>query len=375
LKSSPTRADRRRRPTCGWAALACAAATLLPAQETPAQPTGAAPLGLHFEAVVVSFENDKFFAGSDRHYTQGGRITFLYNADAVSPLTKAARGVLTEAAKLIGDRRLEETRGVLAAKDSTEEPPAFASLAVSIGQDMFTPTDTETAALVPGDRPYAAWLYVAPAFHIAGGRKDAQGKVVRETSFIAELSLGVVGPSALGETLQNGWHDVINVPHSQGWDNQLHDEPGLNLAFEWRQRHRQNDWIDLVPRAALVLGNVATHLSVGGSVRFGPNLPDDFGHDLIRAGSGNVARPTGFSPYVFLSADARAVARNIFLDGNTWRGSHSVRKRPVVADLSAGFAANWPRFRLIYAQNYRTKEFYGQPKRDVFGSVSFVVLF
>lgn len=334
-------------------------------------------LGLRFEAVVVSFENDKFFAGSDRHYTQGGRLTFLYNADAKSPLTRTARRVLSEAAKLLGDERLDRTRPI-GADDTPEiarDPEAFAALAVSLGQDMFTPNDTESPGLIADDRPYAAWLYVAQAFHIAGGKRDAQGHVYRETSFIAELSVGVVGPSALGQEFQNGWHDIINVPRSQGWDNQLRDEPGVNLAFEWRQRLRQNDWIDLVPRTALVLGNVATHLSVGGSVRFGPNLPDDFGHDLIRAGSGNVARPTGFSPYVFVSADVRAVARNIFLDGNTWQDSHSVRKRPVVADLSAGFAFNWPRFRLIYAQNYRTKEFYGQPKRDVFGSVSFVTLF
>ncbi|MBA3850739.1 MAG: hypothetical protein C0502_12215, partial [Opitutus sp.] len=106
-------------------------------------------LGLHFEAIVVSFENDKFFAGSDRHYTQGGRLTFLYNADAKSPLTRAARRVLSEAAKLLGDERLDRTRPI-GADDTPEiarDPEAFAALAVSLGQDMFTPTDTESPGL------------------------------------------------------------------------------------------------------------------------------------------------------------------------------------------------------------------------------------
>ncbi len=302
-----------------------------------------APPASH-RAVVISFENDKFFAGSDRHYTQGARVSFLYDGGPASRLTRGVNDLLAATGLNLDN----------------------AKLAISIGQDMFTPTDTTTATLVTNDRPYAAWLYAALGFHAVHG----------DNSFIAEVSLGVVGPSALGEEFQNGWHDVINVAHSNGWGNQLHDEPGLNLALEWRRRLWRHEWFDVTPRAAVVLGNVHTHLSLGSGVRLGWRLPDDFGHDLIRSGSGNVAPGAhGFGAYAFAMADVRAVARNIFLDGNTWRSSHSVEKRPVVADLAAGFALNWTRFRLIYSQNYRTKEFYGQPRRDVFGSVSLIALF
>lgn len=306
-------------------------------------------------ALVMSLENDKFFSGSDRHYTQGARITALYDAGATSWATEKARKVLRVfSEKITGDE---------------------ARLAVSFGQDMFTPEDILTPALITNDRPYAAWAYLAASFHVIDTAPSGEEGKRRQNSLIAEVSLGIVGPSAQGELLQNGWHDIIHVPRAQGWANQLHDEPGLNFAFEWRRKFWHEGWIDVVPRAALVLGNVHTHASVGATFRIGPNLPDDFGHDLIRAASGNVARPTGFSSYLFASADTRIVGRNIFLDGNSWRHSHSVRKRPVVADLNLGFALNWPRFRVIYTQNYRTKEFYGQPKRDVFGSVSLIRLF
>ncbi len=306
-------------------------------------------------ALVISLENDKFFSGSDRHYTQGARITALYDAGATSWATEKARKALRMfSEKITGDE---------------------ARLAVSFGQDMFTPEDILTPALIPNDRPYAAWTYLAASFHVIDVAPNDTGGQTRQNSLIAEVSLGIVGPSAQGEMLQNGWHDVINVPRAQGWANQLHDEPGLNFAFEWRRKFWHESWIDVVPRAALVLGNVHTHVSIGTTFRIGPNLPDDFGHDLIRAASGNVAKSSGFSTYLFASADTRVVARNIFLDGNTWRDSHSVRKRPVVADLNLGFALNWPRFRVIYTQNYRSKEFYGQGKRDVFGSVSLITLF
>ena len=87
---------------------------------------------------------------------------------------------------------------------------------------------------------------------------------------------------------------------------------------------------------------------------------------MANAGSGR-----RFAAYSYLSAEVRAVGRNIFLDGNSWQASHSVRKRPVMADLSAGLVFAWPRFQLTYTQDYRTKEFYGQAKRDVFGSIAF----
>lgn len=306
---------------------------------------------LNFSAIVVSFENDKFFAGSDRHYTQGARVTLLYDGGPRNPLTRTAQKIL------------EEVNRAVLFKSNTKIDRG--RLAVALGQDIFTPEDTTTATALPNDRPYAAWLYAAAGFHAIEGN----------TSYVAELSLGVVGPAALGRQFQNGWHDVIDVPPANGWDHQLHNEPGLNLAFEWRRKLINTDWLDVIPRAAIVLGNVHTHASAGAMLRIGPHLPADFGHDLIRAGSGSIDKTRRFSAYAFLAADVRAVARNIFLDGNTWRDSPSVRKRPVVVDMNGGLALNWPAFRLIYTQDYRTKDFYGQPKRDVFGSVSLALLF
>ena len=71
-----------------------------------------------------------------------------------------------------------------------------------------------------------------------------------------------------------------------------------------------------------------------------------------------------------LSANARAVARNIFLDGNTFEDSHSVDRKPVVADVYAGMALLIDRWKLSYAQVFRTREFDGQPHHHEYGSLS-----
>lgn len=77
----------------------------------------------------------------------------------------------------------------------------------------------------------------------------------------------------------------------------------------------------------------------------------------------------GFGWYLFAGADGRAVARNIFLDGNTFRDSPSIDKEHFVADLSAGLALTFERVRISYTVVYRTKEFQGQDDNDLFGSV------
>lgn len=305
---------------------------------------------------TIVTENDKYFAGTDQHYTNGLKLIWLGETDL-----DQSHAFVQQAAKFIP--------WMDPANVKWRYKAGFA-----LGQNIYTPADTDTTALVPHDRPYAGWLYGSI---ILQAQLENQLRVV-------ELSLGVVGPSALGGQFQNRFHDLINVPHANGWANQLRDEPGLRLT--WERRYRTWQWqgssvpalgVDLVLRHRITVGNIYTHAAGGAVVRLGWRLPTDFGPDLIRPGGGNEANvggPRRFGAYVYASGELRAVARDIFLDGNTWRDSHSVDKRPVVADLSLGLVLQWPRFRFAYTQDYRTKEFYGQPRRDVFGSIGFSLM-
>ena len=64
------------------------------------------------------------------------------------------------------------------------------------------------------------------------------------------------------------------------------------------------------------------------------------------------------------------MARDIFLDGNTFRDSHSVDKEPLVGDLAAGVSVNWKNTALTYSYVLRSKEFKAQEDEQLFGSVS-----
>lgn len=317
---------------------------------------GAAPfrpeLQVRRGAWTVVTENDKYFAGTDRHYTNG--LKFLW---------------LGETSLDESDEFLQAVADFIPTLRTDAEQQRY-KVGVALGQNIYTPADTETAALVADDRPYAGWLYGS----LLAQAQEVDGRMLR----VVELSVGIVGPSALGRQVQNGFHQIIHVPEAEGWTHQLRDEPGLMLS--WERRWRLQAWefqgrrvLDLIGRGRLTLGNVHTHLAAGGRVRLGWNLPRDFGTDLIRPAGGAIANAGpahGFSAHLYLSAEARAVARNIFLDGNSWRASHSVDKRPVIGDLSAGLVLAWPSFQLTYTQDLRTREFRGQDEPDVFGSIA-----
>lgn len=331
--------------------------TLLPVIAAAAEDLEVEAPRMRFGAFTIYTENDKYFAGTDRHYTNGFKLSAL-SRDLTPELAEAPAWARTIVGWL-------PTHGV--ARPGRK-------LGFALGQNIYTPEDIETTELVPDDRPYAAWLYASLAVHTqTATRLD-----------VFEVSAGVVGPSALGRDTQNGWHHIIGVDEAAGWRNQLRDEPGLIMAYEHRRRipiaADDSGWgAEFIPHAGASLGNVDTHLSTGGQVRFGWRLPSDFGNALIRpGGDSNTHDPRdlkGWSVHAFAGVDGKLVAQNIFLDGNTFRSSHSVNRREFVADLMGGASLRLGRFRASYAQVYRTKEFVGQDRADVFGSIALTILY
>lgn len=315
---------------------------------------------------TIQGENDRV-AATDRHYTQGLRLSWLSGERDFPAWTD---GILRW-----GD--LFDTR-------QTRAP--IQRFGLALGQSIFTPEDVRSKAVVLNDRPYAGWLYIGLSAHTAV--KDANGDPVRLDT--VELDLGVVGPAAFAGVVQNNFHDLINSVRSRGWQNQLRNEPGVILAAErrWRMpiaaqsraagRNRNVLGVDLLPHIGGSAGNVLTYAGIGATIRFGVDLFKDFGPPHIRPnlpGSRFFSVDNGFGWYVFAGVEGRAVLRNIFLDGNTFRDSHSVDKRTFVGDAQTGIAVVFPGVRITYTHVFRTREFEGQRRADRFGAVSLSVRF
>ncbi len=292
--------------------------------------------------LTVYLENDTF-TGTDQHYTNGLKFSWL-SADLVDWGQKGWRKTLVELLPFVN------------------RPDGQKNLGLALGQNMYAPRYIEVPNPDPADRPYAGWTYLELAF-------------VSKTQSIADIlsfQIGLIGPHSLAEDSQRIIHKWTSSTVPRGWAYQLHDEVGVNVIYErrWRLYARalyQILGIDLVPHAGASVGNVQTYANAGGTLRFGLNLPSDFGVQLVRAGSvggtptddldPRVAPHRNFSLFAFGAVDGRAVARDIFLDGNTFRDSRSVKKETFVADLSAGIGLIVGRWQGTYTQVWRTREF------------------
>lgn len=310
----------------------------------------------------VQLEND-MFSGSDRHYTNGLRGTWLSPKDGSSEtLAEVHDFLLTTMNALPGISR----------KGDNDE----ARFSFSIGQDIYTPEDKTRTDLIVNDRPYAGWLYAAAAVYKISDPGNGW-----KSQDALELALGVVGPSALGQEAQDLVHEIRLIDKFEGWHNQLENEPGILALYEHKQRiGKPVPFIigeaDIIPSYGFLLGNISTQANIGGTVRWGVNLGENFGPpSLIRGAAPYYVenRKTAWEDleaYVFVSAQGRYVARNIFLDGNTFRDSHSVDKKPWVGDLAVGFSLEVGPFNLTYANAFRSKEFDGQNRFSRFGAVT-----
>jgi hypothetical protein len=308
-------------------------------------------------ALVGTEENDVFSVPwrphTDRHYTQGLKISLL-----------------------AGDQQFANTTGFFnQLLTAVGFQPARLNLGfVLLAQHIYTPGSIYQPDPILDDRPYAGWLYSGLIFQRTG--LTAGGVPTFENW---ELDLGIVGPESLANVAQTEVHRVRfpdDIP--QGWHYQLPFEPGLELKYDRRWRlslvNEESRWFDLIPHVGGSVGNIRVHANAGLLARLGWNLPDDYGPALMESTLSPVAPPPKRPPFgcfVFAGIEGRALARDLFLDGSTFRSSLKVEKRPFVGDLQVGFgvvAFQYLEFTYTYVR--RSEQFVHQEDADEFASLN-----
>jgi lipid A 3-O-deacylase len=324
-------------------------------------------------------ENDAFAYGqrkNDANYTQGIQMVWEDKRE-FAPCTGAERpgqacdsGTVAKVLDTINLTRLP-MRGL---DDNSRLNEA--SLRWEVGQQFYTPDDITAAEIIPSQRPYAGWLYAGVAVH--NDSRDMETEDWLDRRRTSALRVGVVGPSSHGEHIQRWWHREFNHTPPEGWDNQLRDEPGFIYSLSQENRVLRiakpapggTFGADVVTEMKVSAGNIYTGADVGATLRFGYNVPRDFGKGTIGAiRSGPTEAPPAFSLYGRLGVHGRAVAHDLFLDGNTFRNSHSVDKELLVGDAIVGFGIRykWVTAEMRYVQ--RSTQYDTQPLATNFGSI------
>lgn len=260
-------------------------------------------------------ENDFFGHWSDKYYTNHTRFAYTYEPE------------------------------------STPDQRYF----FSIGQEIYTPRERYVAVPPANDHPYAGFLY--------GSLGIAQNDANK--LFSVELQLGVLGPSALGEQIQRDYHKIIGADIYDGWDTQIKDQPGINLLSEYRIRMMLSGTLgeayasDLIIRGFSSLGTVRTQFSGGAQVRYGLNLPSDFGYTSMRQSTSVVFSPNvPVSFYVFADIQADLTLYDATLGGDWFRSHDSdIYAYPLAVEATVGIAASYGNWSAMLFQSFRSRDF------------------
>lgn len=296
----------------------------------------------------IQIENDAL-VGLDRHYTSGVLLSYF-------PLKQAPEWIT----KGMGDLGL------------TGSPEEIA-VEYSLGNAIFTPKDFESTEPLPDQRPWAGHTFASFSILRKPKRLDDLVKVGDKINF----TLGQVGPASGGEQGQKLLHQVIGSPKPGGWQYQMGNETTFNLHYfrKWQIYQKLNDEYDLEwsPLVSLALGSPYTYSSLGFTLRLGPNLTQDFGPPSIQPnypGSSYFLPGNPWNWYVMAGIEYRYMHYNLFLDGPIFRDGPSIEKYKGVDDFFVGGSLSYHKVRLALTAVYRSVEFIGQAKRDVFGSLN-----
>jgi len=339
-----------------------------------------------FRGGTARLEND-LFTGTDQNYTNGVAFTLVSHDIPGTLRSECLPAPIRLHAQLIQFMN----PGFWA---DTANSAATQNVVVRFGQSIYTPEDKTRTDLITDDRPYAGLLYMG----LAWNRRKHEPESSREMLDTREISFGVIGPWSLAEQTQNLVHDVRGLDKFQGWQHQLKNEPVFQLALDRKFKEFRGAGAitpgfsaDSIRSIGLRLGNIETSATAGIEGRMGWNLPNDFGSYPLRPGAENRppssasihgkssdAVPASSRPrpgiHVFGILEAKAVAYDFSLDGNLFRSSHSVSRRPWVAQAAVGVSAQGllagHGVRLAVMRVYRTREFDGQSTNQAYGSVA-----
>lgn len=283
------------------------------------------------DRVSLQAEND-FMCGEDDGYTHGTRIDW-YSTTTDMPWESWMGDYVPEGAVNSG---------------------------LALGQYIYTPRSKAESTLIEDDRAYGGLLYVGMITDVRSATSED----------LFEADVGVVGEPSFAEETQTQIHEWIGSARPNGWAHQIKTEPGADLVYQKKFKYGiggKGFGADVIPHAGGCLGSFFLYMDGGAMFRAGYNLPDDFGPLRMEPTARGV---DAFSAYVFVDTEGKIVGHNIFLDGGTFRESHSVDRIPFTGEVDGGLCTRFQRFNLTYYMALRTKEYQEQDHMERFGGLS-----
>lgn len=209
------------------------------------------PLALQGDQISFSFYND-FFAGSDKHFSNGGALSWLDEDNSSSNYTNFLLDI-TNALSINLDKSKNYNAGI------------------TLSQITITPENTNLQTIQYEDMPYAGYAALSTYLLQWDEKKFCEYKI----------SLGVVGKEAMSEEIQKSFHKLIDNKEPKGWNTQLKTQYTINFLLQygeitWESQNNNSFHIDWFNHFGATLGNFNTTAFGGSILRLGKNYAKNF---------------------------------------------------------------------------------------------------
>ncbi len=123
-----------------------------------------------------------------------------------------------------------------------------------LGHHLYTPHKLTLESVELHDRPFAAFLYAE-----FGWTQALDNQIFKKT-----IQLGVLGPNAMGEELQNFIHSLYGFDRIEGWQHQIQNTIGINITGSYAKGFMaKNNKTDFNLTTDFSVGTVYNFLTIG----------------------------------------------------------------------------------------------------------------
>ena len=285
-------------------------------------------VSLRADEYSLAMYND-FFAGTDRHFTNGLSLSWLED-----------------------NKKNYYTNLVTSTFDKLSLPLSNTknyNAGLSINQIMLTPIDTTIATPQYNDMPYAGYLSLATFLF------EWDSHSFNEYS----IEIGVIGRESGAEFVQKTFHKMIGNKEPQGWNTQLGTRYTANLFLhhgvkEWQGKITQNLQADWFYHYGATLGTFNLSGFGGTAFRIGQNYVHNFNshYPYLKEEAGLLSvdgLKQGFGWSVSIGADGEYLAYSYLLNRAKDDGyATNIEHLNAVVYLSASLYYNHHKFRFFY---------------------------
>ena len=228
----------------------------------------------------------------------------------------------------------------------------------------YTPINTNSDSILYGDRPFSSALSI--------GYFSLSTDSVNNQRINSTLSLGLVGPLALGERIQTTIHRWLNNKLPRGWQHQVANDIIINYAINYEKKI-------LTYKKMFLLNGVgqAKFGTLDIKISSGINFMAGYFNNPYKDRSSE--RKKKFELYLYGQGRVHAIGYNALLQGGLLNRNspYTITNRNItrfVIQADAGIAMNFKKILLTYSRSYISKEF-SPGKTHQWGGISIGAFF